>query len=238
MENVTPRATPDANAAIRRKLVELQEHQSWMHHVADAATGKLLTTQLRRPVTPLSRAQRLSRLGHQFDPSIFGTPTYRLTPKHPYQASPTGFLGFSWARSVSAYSDEPEGYAFWSVSEDLTSDKIGTMDALVFDPPQGRCLLTLQLGTFNVPGEVGRIRIEVEGGPAGEGGHPPIIATFKLAVHMDNFVVHTFDLVFVPVPAPIPTIWVGMILEPGSGLDFVQFRWLTLAPQRPSDIGL
>ncbi len=27
--------------AILRELAELREHQSWVHHVADAATGKL-----------------------------------------------------------------------------------------------------------------------------------------------------------------------------------------------------
>ena len=100
MENVTPHATPDANAAMRRKIAELKERPGWVHHVADAATGKLLTTQLRRPVTPLSRAQRLSRLGHQFDTSIFGTPTYRLTPRLPYQDSPLGFLRFYYARGM------------------------------------------------------------------------------------------------------------------------------------------
>jgi hypothetical protein len=33
-----------------RKLTELKDPQGWVHHVADAATGKLLTTQLDRPV--------------------------------------------------------------------------------------------------------------------------------------------------------------------------------------------
>jgi hypothetical protein len=67
--------------AILRELAELKEHQSWVHHVADAATGKLVTSQLSRPVSPLSRAERLSRLGHQFSRVIFGAPTYRLTPR-------------------------------------------------------------------------------------------------------------------------------------------------------------
>jgi hypothetical protein len=40
--------------------------------VADAASGRIVTTVLDRPPTPLSRAERLSLLGHPFDPSIFG----------------------------------------------------------------------------------------------------------------------------------------------------------------------
>jgi hypothetical protein len=96
-----------------RKLTELKDPQGWVHHVADAATGKLLTTQLDRPVTPLSRAERLSQLGHQFP--IFPPPTHRLTPRQPYQASPQGFLDFQWASDTSSYINEPQrpcGLAF------------------------------------------------------------------------------------------------------------------------------
>ena len=46
MENATQRTTSKDNAAIHREMAELQEHQGWVHHVADAATGKVLTTQL------------------------------------------------------------------------------------------------------------------------------------------------------------------------------------------------
>jgi hypothetical protein len=138
---------------------------------------------------------------------------------------------------VSSYTDDPEGNASWSVSEDIVGEKVGAMDALVFEPPQGRCLLTLMLRTINVPGQVGRIRIEVTGGPSVD-GIPVVIASFQLAVHGDNVMEHTFDLVFVPVPAVPATHLVQMLLEPGSGLDFVQFLSLTLAPQRPLDIGL
>src|SRR5262245_46001880 len=85
-----------------RELAELEESQGWAHHVADAATGELFTTELSRPVTPLSRIERLSRLGHQFDVSILGMWTHRLTPRHPYQASPRGtlsLLGAEWFTS-------------------------------------------------------------------------------------------------------------------------------------------
>jgi hypothetical protein len=236
MENVTPQATPNSNAAIRRKLAELKERQGWAHHVADAATGELLTTQLPQPAAPLSRVERLSRLGHQFDPSIFGTPTHRLTPRRPYQASPTGFLSFLWARLVSTYSDESEGVAFWAL-EDIVGEKSGQMSAQLWEPPQGRCLLTLRLGTFNVPGQgAGRIRVEVLA-PSEPFGEARVIASFRLAVHEDNFIQHTFDLVFVSAPTVPPTLWVTMVLEPGSGLDVVEFLSLTLAPQRPLDIG-
>jgi hypothetical protein len=221
MESVT---IPTSDSSMLRKLAELKEGQGWAHHVADAATGELLTTQLPQPVAPLSRVERLSRLGHQFDPSIFGAPTYRLTPRHSYQSSPTGFLSFRRARLVSAYSDEPDGVAVW-FSQDIVGENVGIMDALLFEPPQGRCLLTLLLGTFNVPGQVGRIRIEVR-----TWGAERLVASFRLAVHGDNFIEHTFDLAFVSVPIIPAARLVQMILEPGSGFDFVRFRSLTLAP--------
>ena len=112
------------------------------------------------------------------------------------------------------------------------------MSALLFEPPLGRCLLTLQLRT-NMPGQgPGRLRIEVlaASDPFGE---QRVIASFRLAVHGN--IHHTFDLVFVSAVRQVPTDprshLVQMILEPGSGLDTVTFHSLTLAPQRPGDIG-
>ena len=57
---------------ILRELGELAERQRFVHHVADAASGRIFTTMLARAPTRLSRAKELSRLGHVFDPSIFG----------------------------------------------------------------------------------------------------------------------------------------------------------------------
>jgi hypothetical protein len=130
MENATQHTTSKDKAAIHRELAELAEHPGWMHHVADAATGKVLTTELRQPVSPVSRAQRLSQLGGQFDFSIFGTPTHRLTPQHPYQSSPMGYLRFYRAFEVSSLGDiAPEGHAEWIVPN---PSAVGSMEALVF----------------------------------------------------------------------------------------------------------
>ena len=222
---MTTHPAPRSASSIRRELVELMERPGWVHHVADAATGKLLTTQLPQPLAPLSRAERLSQLGHQFDPSIFGAPTYRLTTRHPYQASPLGFLRFLWANDVHALGQgsqaEEEGYAFWWVPD--LSEKVGEMDAVLFEPPQGRCLLSIQLATNNEAGQVGPIRIEVVKGV-------DVIASFQLAAHGDGWLFNTFDLVFVPVPGN----WIRMFLQPKSGLRALYFYSLTLALQRPS----
>jgi hypothetical protein len=207
-----------------RKLAEVKEPKGWVHHVADAATGKLLTTQLDRPVTPLSRAERLSRLGHQIQ--IFPPPTHRLTPRQPYQASPTGSLTFQWARNVSSLGDEPNGRVDWLL-EDIVSPFSGRMDALLLDAPAGSCLLTLLLGAASLPGQVGHIRIEVRGQPA---ENAPLIASFDITAQGDDFNEHIFDLVFVSAPTVPPTRWVAIIVEPGSGLDIVRFGSLTFGP--------
>jgi hypothetical protein len=136
MENVTTRTTPRPDSSILHELAELEERQGWAHHVADAATGELLTTELSRPVAPLSRVERLARLGHQFDPSIFGAPTYRLTPRHPYQASPAGFLDFFLAHTVSTFTDEPEGRAVWAL-QNIVGEFAGDNERLSVGTPAG-----------------------------------------------------------------------------------------------------
>jgi hypothetical protein len=208
-----------------RKPAELREPRGWVHHVADAATGKVLTTQLDRPVTPLSRAERLSQLGQQFHP--FWPPTHRLTPKQPYQASPEGFIGFQWTSDVTSYYG-PDGEAVWLLG-DIVPPMIGRMDALLRDAPQGRCLLTLLLGITNQFDRMGHIRIEVRGQPA---ENAPLIASFDLTTQGNDYIEHTFDLVYVSQTTP-PTCWPAMILEPGSGLDNVRFISLTLGPAEP-----
>jgi hypothetical protein len=94
----------------RRRLNELAETQHWVHHVADLDSGKILTFPLDRPVTPLSRAERLSRLGHSFDPSIFGGifggPSYSLSPNHPHNDSPLAGLSVSGADIFDAFRDQ------------------------------------------------------------------------------------------------------------------------------------
>lgn len=81
MEAADPRGTARREPLVGRRLAELSERQGWVHHVVDADTGEVLTTPLDRPLAPLSRAERLARLGHRIDlPSPWG-PVYRLTPR-------------------------------------------------------------------------------------------------------------------------------------------------------------
>ena len=80
---------------MRRRVDELAETQHWVHHVGDLDSGEVLTTQLDRPVMPLSRAERLSRLGHVFDDtSIFWDPGTGSPPGRPIRPCPRPPLCF------------------------------------------------------------------------------------------------------------------------------------------------
>jgi hypothetical protein len=116
---------------------------------------------------------------------------------------------------------------------DLPVGRIGEMEAMVIDPPQGRCLLTLHFGTYNLPGQVGTIRIEVSGYPGDEW---KVLASFQLNVPRDNYQSHIGDVLFTSVQPPYSTLhWVTLV--PGSGLDTTLFASVSVAPARP-DIGL
>jgi hypothetical protein len=68
------------------------ETRQWAHHVADLNSGEVYTTVLDQPPTSNSRIERLSRLSSVLDTSIFGGPSYRLTTRTPYQASPEAWV--------------------------------------------------------------------------------------------------------------------------------------------------
>ena len=83
MDGADPSELASRDDLIRRQMAERTERQGWVHHVVDGDTGEVLTTRLDRPLAPLSRAERLARLGHRIDlPSPWG-PVYRLTPGTP-----------------------------------------------------------------------------------------------------------------------------------------------------------
>jgi hypothetical protein len=205
-----------ADIASLRKVYERMEHPGWVHHVADAATGKLVTTRLSQPLAPLSRAERLSQVrGIPVDATIFGSPIYRLSPRYPYQESPMAFLQFLWPSEVHAEGMGlgEEGYASWSIP-DLGAN-VGEMYAALFDAPEGLCRLTLYLSTFTPPGQVGKILVVANG-----------VASFHLTVP-EGWLYNTFDLLFTR--SPDAENWVQITFPSGSGLQGAFFYTFTLS---------
>jgi hypothetical protein len=193
-----------AEHSLRRRLSELVETQQWAHHVADLDSGELRTFPLDRPVTPLSRLERLSRLGHRFDDSIFGGPSYRLTPRSPYQASPEAYLAAFGAGSYLPWND----VVIWEFRQDLgTPPGLHGMYFVFSECPDGRSVLSFSLSGNAWPQALGHVRVWASGGP--------LPASIEIPI-ADTFAAHTVDLTFVTVGGQPSEV--DMTLEAGIGL--------------------
>jgi len=204
-----------AAGAMRRRLFELAEDQRWVHHVADLDSGEMETTTLDRPVAPLSRAARLSRLaGHRFDPSIFGTPTYRLTPQRPYQPSPEGWIEVS---RPTYYAPAPGGdLCWWEPPRD-------------FDPRTN--FFGLRFSFTSVPvGQRSVTSMSFSGHPfAGTTGHLLLQAQLvpnTVTVPVDGtFGAHTVDFTFVTPQSSLDVVR-GLL----PGIELLAFTRVTFGP--------
>ena len=88
--------TPDERAATgagRGPLLRRPEVTRWAHHVADLNSGEVHTGVLDAPPTSTSRVEGLSRLGSVGGTTIFNGPSFVLTTRIPYVASPEHWGG-------------------------------------------------------------------------------------------------------------------------------------------------
>jgi len=79
--------------------------ESHVHDAVDLATGQVVSTPYDDVPTPQERLARLRHLGFPGDLGVFGSPSHRLSPKVPYQASPEGWLD-AYDGTYSAGNDE------------------------------------------------------------------------------------------------------------------------------------
>jgi hypothetical protein len=200
----------------RRRLNELAETQHWVHHVADLDSGKILTFPLDRPVTPLSRAERLSRLGHSFDPSIFGGifggPSYSLSPNHPHNDSPLAGLSVSGADIFDAFRDQ----VIWSPPQNANDANFifRQINFTLTVSPIARSLASINLSGKGWPGMVGHLRVLYKNG--------------SLQIPIDAYVSHTVDLTF---DSGNQFASIAMTLEAGIQLlEFDSMSLVTLPP--------
>lgn len=190
------RRKPKLNEAVKaarslhHQLNELAETQRWVHHVADLNNGKILTFPLDRPITPISRAERLSRLGHLIDDSIFGGPSYKLTPKAPYQKSPEAWLSAGYPDYYWAEYDA----VVWRPPQDLGLQPVPRGMHFYFSvSPEWRSVVSISLSGQAWPGMTGHVRLDHTWG---------IAPSVQIPI-TDTFAAHTIDLTFVP-PQPLP----------------------------------
>jgi hypothetical protein len=204
-----------AEVARRRQRELLVETQQWVHHVADPATGQVITTVLDRPVTPISRAERLSRLGAIVDTSIFGGPSYRLTARRPYQASPLAYLIAGSANGYDAYDDE----ITWQLPASLpATDSSNAMRFYFAVSPNERSVVSISCTAVAHPGRTGHVRIIA--------GSSPESVNFPIT---DHFAHHTIDLVFIPLGDRPSDIFMGIL----TGVSFFTFEAVSFGTVPP-----
>jgi hypothetical protein len=85
-------AVPAATGAGRGPLLRRPKVRRWAHHVADLNSGEVHTDVLDAPPTSTSRVEGLSRLGSVGGTTIFNGPSFVLTTKIPYVASPESWV--------------------------------------------------------------------------------------------------------------------------------------------------
>jgi hypothetical protein len=186
----------------RRRLNQLAARQRWVHHVGDLAAGDVVTSELDRPVTPLSRAARLERAGVRLTPPRFSGPSFRLTPRAPYQASPEAYLDASNATLYLPFADT----IIWEVPADHDYIPGLALNAYFLDFPSDPAVLSVELAAKAWPGRTGHVEFRAYKGAA------------KARIPIgEQFAAHTIDL-DVPPPSGPSFFDATMLIEPGVEL--------------------
>jgi hypothetical protein len=200
----------------RKRLDEIAETQGWVHDVINLNTGQVMTFALDRAVTPLSRAQRLSQLGHRVNPSVFGRPHSVLTARVPYQASPQAAL------MIFDYADFPYEYNAYDdviimhVSQTPVQVLNGNMRFLFF-LSSGTNLVTVSL-PFSAawPGKVGHIRL-----------WNYTTQTQQARIPITSNVARNIDMLYAP-SYPNEVADIRIALE--AGVQFITFKSISFGP--------
>jgi len=198
----------ERQAKVRGRLLELRDGQRWVHHAADLATTEVITTELDGPVTPGARIDRLARLGRHVDLGGFGGPSYRLTARAPYQASPEGYL-VAWNPTVHLPFDDT---IVWEVPRDFEHAPLRGVDCFFADSPDEPALVTISFSAKAWSGRAGAVHVVAYRNAV----------TVDVPVH-DWFAAHTVDLA-VPPPGP-RSLDVSVTI--GAGVELFTFRSLT-----------
>jgi hypothetical protein len=196
--------------ALRQELHQLQEDQRWYHHVVDLNSGRLETAERNGPAAPLTRNQAVARIGHSFDPSIFSGPSYRLTPRQPFNPTPQAWLSASHVDFYSTYDDT----IFWQLPQEFPRG-IGFSPGMQFSfaiSPDDRALVSILVTAHAWQGRTGHVRID------------PAWTDTEVRVPIGpQFGTHTLDLVFVPLGGRESHI--RMDIE--EGVRWLTFHWVT-----------
>lgn len=129
--------------------------ESHVHDAVDLATGRVVSTPDGGAPAPEDRLARLRHLGFPSDISVFGSPSHRLSPQVPYQASPEGSLD-AYQGDYSAGNDE----IWWRLPATF-DNYTATCNATFSGVAAGARLLSLSVEVWPFPGRTGTIVIFV-----------------------------------------------------------------------------
>lgn len=179
--------------------------EAHVHDAVDLATGRVVTTPADGgTLAPEDRLARLRHLGFHGEPSVFGSPSHRLSPQVPYQASPEGWLD-AYEGTYSAGNDE----IWWRLP--ATFDNFtATCNATFRGVAAGARLLSLGVEVWPYGGRTGSIVVFVGDAQAEipvstatartidvaltHDGSDPLIAMVLVRQGIYDFVVHWVSL--------------------------------------------
>src|SRR4029450_9716766 len=138
------------HGAGRGPLLRRPEVRRWAHHAADLNPGWVHTDALDAPPTSTSRVERLSRLGSVGGTTVFNGPSFVLTSKIPYVASPE-----SWVTALIDYFNPVVGMQWTAPPGPPTPRSLICYFAQL---PAERSLLTISL-VASAPNTVGHVSV-------------------------------------------------------------------------------
>ena len=128
---------------------------SHVHDAVDLATGRVVSTPGGAGPAPEDRLAQLRGLGFPGDLGVFGSPSHRLSPRVPYQASPEGWLD-SFEGTYSAGNDE----IWWRLPATF-DNYTATCNATFRGVAAGTRLLSLAVEAWPFTGRTGTIVVFV-----------------------------------------------------------------------------
>ncbi len=129
--------------------------ESHVHDTVDLATGKVVSTPGGVPPAAEDRLARLRHLGFHGDFGVFGSPSHRLSPQVPYQASPEGWLD-AFEGTYSAGNDQ----IWWRLPATF-DNYTATCNATFRGVAAGARLLSLSVEVWPFTGRTGSIVVFV-----------------------------------------------------------------------------
>lgn len=202
---------------MQRRLLQFEETKRWTHHVIDLQSAQVSTSELDRPIAPLSRVERITRLGLAIDPATFEGPSYVLTPRTPYQPAPTAGLLVTGALTYSSWGDK-----VWWAQPETPDGEARTIKFFLSSLPVQPSIASVSLVGYAHPGVVGQV--------VASSNLSASTASFPIG---DVYATHTVD--FVVLPRPVSgspgNLELSLALQPG--IHYLGFEAFSFYPASP-----